>query len=259
MTESEWLASTDPTAMLVVLQGKASDRKLWLFACAFCRRIWPGRTRGRCSPMWHPLDVAERLADGEATSGQLAAAAVKADTWASGSAADGWQAQIRAVGASLLNPAVAAAVAAESRAVPAALLVLDHLTRRGCKLDTASAASAGREAADAADDAYLGAWATESQAQADLLRDLLGNPFRPSPPLPPAVLAWHDGIVVRLAQAIYDVRDMPAGTLDAGRLGVLADALLDAGCEDEELVRHLRQPRPHVRGCWAVDAILGRG
>jgi hypothetical protein len=94
--------------------------------------------------------------------------------------------------------------------------------------------------------------------QCALLRDIFSNPFRPSPPLPPAVLAWNDGLVRRLAQAIYDVRDMPAGTLDAGRLGVLADALLDAGCEDDEVVRHLREPGPHVRGCWAVDVILGK-
>jgi hypothetical protein len=51
---------------------------------------------------------------------------------------------------------------------------------------------------------------------------------------------------------------MPAGTLDAGRLGVLADALLDAGCDDEEMVRHLREPGPHVRGCWAVNVIPGK-
>jgi hypothetical protein len=98
----------------------------------------------------------------------------------------------------------------------------------------------------------------EWQAQCQLVRCVFGNPFRPSPPLPRAVLAWNDGTVVRLAQAAYDERQLPAGTLDAGRLGVLADAVLDAGCDDEELVRHLREPGVHVRGCWAVDAILGK-
>src|SRR5581483_2599391 len=48
----------------------------------------------------------------------------------------------------------------------------------------------------------------------DVLRDIFGNPFRPSPPLPPAVLAWNDGTVRRIAQAIYEVRKMPEGTFD---------------------------------------------
>jgi len=40
MTESEWLAATDPKPMLEFLAAKASERKLRLFACACCRLIW---------------------------------------------------------------------------------------------------------------------------------------------------------------------------------------------------------------------------
>jgi hypothetical protein len=40
------------------------------------------------------------------------------------------------------------------------------------------------------------------------------------------------------------------------RLAVLADALLEAGCDDECLLGHLRGPGPHVRGCFALDAIM---
>jgi hypothetical protein len=98
----------------------------------------------------------------------------------------------------------------------------------------------------------------EQAAVAALLRDVFGNPFRPSPPVPPAVLAWNNGTAVRLAQAAHDERQLPDGTLDACRLAVLADTLLDAGCEDEELLAHLRSVGPHVRGCWAVDVLLGR-
>ena len=91
-----------------------------------------------------------------------------------------------------------------------------------------------------------------------ILRDIFGNPFRPSPPLPHAVLCWNDGTVRRMAEAIYDDRKMPKRTLDNSRLAILADALLDAGCEDEDLIQHCRSDGPHVRGCWAVDAILGK-
>jgi hypothetical protein len=51
---------------------------------------------------------------------------------------------------------------------------------------------------------------------------------------------------------------MPEGTLDSARLAILSDALLDAGCDNEELIAHCRSPEPHVRGCWAVDLILGK-
>jgi hypothetical protein len=64
--------------------------------------------------------------------------------------------------------------------------------------------------------------------------------------------------VVALAQAAYEQRELPAGTLDMARLAVLADALEDAGCTDADLLSHLRGPGPHVRGCWAVDLILGK-
>jgi hypothetical protein len=49
-----------------------------------------------------------------------------------------------------------------------------------------------------------------------------------------------------------------AGTLDTSRLAVLADALEDAGCDRADILGHLRGPGPHVRGCWAVDLLLGK-
>jgi hypothetical protein len=91
----------------------------------------------------------------------------------------------------------------------------------------------------------------ERVTQAALLRDLFGNPFRPVA-LDSAWLAWQGGTIPKLAQAIYDDRAFD-------RLPVLADALLDAGCEDADLLGHLRGPGPHVRGCWPVDLLLGKG
>jgi hypothetical protein len=69
-----------------------------------------------------------------------------------------------------------------------------------------------------------------------------------SPP-PRAVLAWNDGTVRKIAEGIYAERAFD-------RLPILADALLDAGCDNEELIAHCRGAGPHVRGCWVVDTIL---
>ena len=93
--------------------------------------------------------------------------------------------------------------------------------------------------------------------QCQLILEIIGSPFRPVT-LDPAILAGHDTTVVRLAQAAYDERHLPAGTLDNGRLAVLADALEEAGCTDQDILGHLRGSGPHVRGCWAVDLILGK-
>jgi hypothetical protein len=94
--------------------------------------------------------------------------------------------------------------------------------------------------------------------QCHSLRDLFGNPCRPTPALLPSLLGWHGGTVPKLAQTIYEDRDQRSGHLDAGRLAVLADMLEEAGCCDAELLGHLRGPGPHVRGCFVVDAVLGK-
>jgi hypothetical protein len=74
----------------------------------------------------------------------------------------------------------------------------------------------------------------------------------------PAWLAWHGGAVGKLATAVYEEGELPSGHLDAPRLAVLADMLEEAGCSDPHILGHLRGPGPHVRGCWAVDLLLGR-
>jgi hypothetical protein len=86
--------------------------------------------------------------------------------------------------------------------------------------------------------------------QCDRLHCLFGNPFRP-PRIDPAWLARNDGAVRKLAEAIYEGRSFD-------RLPILADALEEAGCEDAELLGHLRGPGPHVKGCWALDLVLGK-
>jgi hypothetical protein len=81
----------------------------------------------------------------------------------------------------------------------------------------------------------------------NILRDILGNPFRPITFLPD----WRTPTVLALAQQMYDSRDFSA-------MPILADALMDADCSDEVILMHCRGPGPHVRGCFCVDAILQR-
>jgi hypothetical protein len=85
--------------------------------------------------------------------------------------------------------------------------------------------------------------------EADLLREVVGNPFRPAA-LTPALLAWNDGTIPRLAETI-------AANRTYGDLPILGDALEEAGCADERLVAHCRGG-VHAAGCWVLDAACGR-
>jgi hypothetical protein len=87
----------------------------------------------------------------------------------------------------------------------------------------------------------------EPQAQADLLREIVGNPLRPVTFDP----LWRTSDVLLLATSIYDSQDF-------GPMPILADALQEAGCTSEELLSHLRTGGPHVKGCWALDLVLGK-
>jgi hypothetical protein len=97
----------------------------------------------------------------------------------------------------------------------------------------------------------------EKEAQAHLLREVLGNLLRPVS-FNPSWLTWNDGLIRHLAAAAYEHRQLPSGYLDPERFAVLADALEEAGCQDQEILGHLRGPGPHVRACWPVDLCLAR-
>jgi hypothetical protein len=80
-----------------------------------------------------------------------------------------------------------------------------------------------------------------------LVRCIFGNPFRPATLDP----AWRTDTVVALARGIYDDRAFD-------RLPILADALQDAGCDNDDILNHCRDAGPHARGCWVVDLVLGK-
>jgi hypothetical protein len=92
---------------------------------------------------------------------------------------------------------------------------------------------------------------SEMMNQAALLRDMFGLlPFRPVT-IDPAWLRWNWGTVPAIARRVYDERafyDLP----------ILADALTDAGCDNQEMIDHCRSEGPHVRGCWVLDLLLGK-
>jgi hypothetical protein len=83
--------------------------------------------------------------------------------------------------------------------------------------------------------------------EAALLRDVFGNPFR-SVAIDPE---WLSSTVLTLASGIYEEKAFD-------RMPILADALQDADCDNEEILNHCRSEGPHVRGCWVVDLLLRR-
>ena len=111
---------------------------------------------------------------------------------------------------------------------------------------------AAGEAANGAAACCAGAGVTDcchlpAKGRAQLLRCVVGKPFRPAPAPP----GWRTATVLDLARGIYDGRAIE-------RLPILADALMDCGCEDEAFLSHCRAAGPHGRGCWVVDLLLGR-
>ena len=82
---------------------------------------------------------------------------------------------------------------------------------------------------------------------ASVRRDIFGNPFRPVTFSP----SWRTDTAVSLARQMYEARDFSA-------MPILADALQEAGCGNEDILSHCRGPSTHVRGCWVVDLVLGK-
>jgi hypothetical protein len=232
MNEQAWLASVDPEIMLDLLdqQGAISPRKDILWGCACVRRVWRLLTDDRLlQAVW----TAEQHADGLANDQELATARAQAFS------------ALRALQERRTGDATGIAASAAGAAGI-------------CSIDAAGEAAYAFGISLVGPEALFETWmeaaAPEFAAQAGLLRDIFGNPFRPIVLVP----AWLTPAVVALASAAYDERALPTGELDPARLAVLTDALEEAGCTDEAFLTHLRSPGPHVRGCFALDLILAR-
>ncbi len=92
---------------------------------------------------------------------------------------------------------------------------------------------------------------SDRKSLAKLLLEQLGNPFRAYRFDP----RWRTEAVVGIARAIDEDRAVE-------RYPILLDALLDANCDEEAILRHVRgteshHPDPaHAVGCWVLDLIL---
>ena len=224
LTEAEWLAGTDPSRMIQHLcdrgasRRKAGKRKFTLLTCACCRVAWDLMPADKAR-LW--VEAAEAEADG------LPVAAPPPPV--------------------TIDDLIFRPGDIEQRANYAAS---NARARRAVHLITSTVAAVHEVV-------YLDARRTGSSTEqrrwvnvAGLLHEIFGNPFRPVK-VAKTWLTANDGAALKLARLI-------SADGQWGMLPVLADALEDAGCADADVLGHCRRPDGHVRGCWAIDLLLGR-
>src|ERR1043166_6766199 len=139
MTEAEWLAATDPTPMLEFVRGKATDRKLRLFAVGCCYRIIHLLIHRKHEPCRRVVGLVEAVADGRVSELLLP---------------DAWEKARAANGPFILNHTYACALTA--------CVIQDNIVQIATRAALATGAVPG-----------------EQIEQCHLLRDIFGNPFRP--------------------------------------------------------------------------------
>lgn len=265
MTESEWLEATDLTSLLLHLRLRkrpaTSPRKLRLFACASLRHIdhlLPDeRLRGAIAAVERFCDDGERL--GDMRDARTAVLELQQRFHRPLSAEESswlWKTNSSCRIQTLLNRVDAANQPAFLAVVAARALTTMPRSRSDQRLSGQIARWVSDYSAMAATRVNRTTGKGEHKYPLSTLRDIFGNPFRPLT-IDSAWCAWNDGTVVKLAQAIYTERELPSGYLSVGRLAILADALEDAGCTNNEILAHCRGPGPHVQGCWVVDLLLG--
>jgi hypothetical protein len=228
LTAEEWDACRYPGTMLPHLRT-ADARKLRLFVCACCRRVWDMLFDERSKRV---VEAAEMWADG-----QMTARALK-------------PIQLAACLAKKPKPFDRTILNRVNIPKPHDVGMRDYYAARAARsagilqktwvINTAWAAT--HATGDGAD------VVAEQEAQTHLIRDIFGNPFRPPVTFSPK---WRTDTAVSLARTMYDSREFSA-------MPILADALQDAGCDDATILDHCRGTGPHVRGCWVVDLVLGK-
>jgi hypothetical protein len=243
MTEAEWLASTNGFEMLTFCGHSASPRKLRLFACAWCRRWWHLLTDERSR---RGIEAGERLADGtddeDARYAAVATEEAAIDPDRPETAAPYYV--VRAAWWAVSD----LLIGAHDELADALLKAAAHHAEWTLLREAHRAAVAPPDFS-VINQAGSDADAAKLAASAVLLREVLGNPFRPVTFSP----SWRTDTAVSLARTMYDARDFSA-------MPILADAIQDAGCDSADILSHCRDANAtHVRGCWVVDLVLGKG
>lgn len=242
MTREEWLACKDLAAMFADRRGnQVSERKLRLFACGCCRRVWRLLADDRS---WRMIEVIERDADRQGNRGDAEHNDARAAAWeAATAAACAANANTPAQAATFAADAVLQAAYCESVAEPAYDAAFEAAVQAIQEAEVAQTATGRlnpvRESG--------AAWENERAAQCSLLRDIAGD----SASFTSVESALRTPTILSLTQAIYEERAFE-------RMPILADALEDAGVADPDILTHCRGLGPHVRGCWVVDLILGK-
>jgi hypothetical protein len=223
MTEAEWLASKDPSRMIVLLEqrGCKNNRKFRLFAVGCCRQIWSGLEDPRSRLA---VEIAEGFADGEATQSELREAFIAASA--------------------AVEDCRDFSPFSENQAIAAFLTAARNINESATKIP---------ESEDAIEiAAHVWSYAVDSELsrpvkQEILLHDIFGNPFRHMTFDP----SWRTDDTVGIATKMYYERNFDA-------MPILADALEDARCDNLDILNHCREPGVHVRGCWVVDLVLDK-
>jgi hypothetical protein len=263
MTEAEWMNGWDYGRMFRVIHRRFTTRQARLFMVACCRLNAAAFFDPRIQSA---LEAAEKCADDPVI--EALATRISAEFWKSPhsqhSQTPAEKAAARSIyGAQELLDAVWAGSRYTDTRQAIAHAVYLSLRSHPQEVFTGGAGNAAwycARAIDSADSLLRGLKPLDDddeepesetdirKAIASLLRDIVGNPFRPVA-LNCSWLGWNDGTVPRIAQGIYDERAFE-------RMPILADALEDAGCDNPDILDHCRNAGPHVRGCWVVDAVL---
>jgi hypothetical protein len=233
MTEQKWLRLKKSWPMLKYLRGKVSDRKLWLFVAAFWRNASITFSERICQLV---TNVIEQVAD-ESDPSVDYRAVIEAIYEERDSFVE-------------VPDYEKAAHIRDFRDI----LFPDEVIERWRRTGWDNTAVLHAALLGTSQRGFLAArWVSyfDSHSLSGILRDIMGSPFH-SVALNPVWLSWHGGLLVSMARQMYDSRDF-------SDLPVLADALEEAGCANQEMLSHCRQQGGvHVRGCWVVDLLLGK-